>query len=95
MRVPNEYYDVFVVHVGPQVRDMYTEPVEAVKHVRRLVEAGEPAEFEAGIQNLTRKCFDRGRGSKITLTMVEAHRELEKLDSWLDAWRKLALFYQR
>lgn len=88
MKVPSGYYKVYIVHVGPQIREMFTEPGEAVKAVRKLVESGEPGEFQEGLQEFTQKCYDRGRGSKIRLTMVEAHREVEKLNLWLEAWEK-------
>ncbi len=88
MRVPEGYYKVYIVHVGPQIRDMFTEIEEAAAAVKRLVQGGEPAEFEEGLQEFVRKCFDRGRGNKTTLTMAEARRQIEKLEAMVEAWRK-------
>lgn len=88
MKVPSGYHSVYIVHVGPQIRDMYTEPEEAVKHVKRLVDGGEPGEFESGLLEFAQKCFDRGRGNQIRLTMADARRKTEQLDVWLEAWKK-------
>lgn len=89
MRVPDEYYGVFVVHVGPQIRAMYTDPDEALAHLRRsIVDHAELVEFCHGLRSFAQKCYDRGTGNQVFLTHAECQRELERVEAWVSAWKK-------
>ena len=71
MKVPKEYYDVHVVHVGCKIYDMFTDPEEASKATGRLLDQNVPAEMTAGLEEYGRVCQIRGMNQP-QLTMSEA-----------------------
>ena len=88
MRVPNEYYDIFfVIHTGPQVIELWTDPEGAVAALEKMVMSGMLVELSYGLQAFSQLCFTRGRGNKVALTMVEVKRQLQLDKERLEAWR--------
>lgn len=86
MRMPDEYYDVYIVHVGYQIRDVYTSPDEAIKHAKSMIDSNEPAEFTAGLREFGLKCIKYDI-HHLKLTLADARKELAKSMIHVESWK--------